>query len=339
MKKNLFVISVLLIFALGFTGCSKKNSGETVKKDGATTVRLAIQPSAAFIPMYVAREKGWIEEALKESQIKVVWQDFTAGPPINESLASGNSDIGLSGDVPSVSSIAAGQKNEFIGVPANGPDAYAVLISAKNSSIKSASDLRGKKVATVIGSTGHNLIKKVVEKEGFTLNDIELVNISAGDAGVVLSTGNADAVVIWEPNVTRLVDNGTAKVLVSGSYTNLRGTNTFLARKEFTTANPKITAVVLEQFARAVAELDKLDDATLNAVSEKLSLEPAQVKKLIGKYNFAVTVDDVDAAALQDTINFLVSIDVLNKAYSAKDYVNTSYFEASGAKKYLKNKK
>lgn len=336
MKKSLFVISILSILTLGFTGCSKKTSGETAAKDTATKVRLAIQPSAAFIPMYVAREKGWIEEALKDSQVEVVWQDFSAGPPINESLASGNSDIGLSGDVPSVSSIAAGQKNEFIGVPASGPDAYAVLISADNKEITSASDLKGKKVATVLGSTGHNLIKKVVEKAGFTLNDIQLVNIAAGDAGIVLSTGNADAVVIWEPNVTRLVDNGTAKILVSGSYTDLRGTNTFLARKEFTTNNPKITAVVLEQFARGVAELDTLDDATLNSVAGKLGLESAQVKKLIGKYNFAVGIDAVDTAALQDTIDFLVSIEKLSKPYPAKDYANNSYFEASNAKKYLK---
>lgn len=325
----LFAMSVLV------SGATAKPKAKKSKKSETKVVRIALQPSAAFIPIYVVRHKGWLEDALKESQVQVVWQDFESGPPINESLASKNSDIGVSGDVPSVSSIAAGQKNEIVGVPANGPDAYAVLVAA-NSNINSAAELKGKKVATVIGSTGHNLIKKVVEKEGFTLDDIQLINISAGDAGIVLSTGDVDAVVIWEPNVTRLTDNGTARVLVSGSYTDLRGTNTFLARKDFTTKNPEVVSAILEQFARAVSELDNLDKSTIDYLSDQFKLSEEQIKKLIPKYNFAVKVDDVDAAALQDTINFLVGIGVLPSAYQIEDYVNNSYFDASNAKKYLK---
>ena len=336
MKKTTVVIAAALaVFVSLPTFAAKEKKAKKAKK-GTDVVRIAIQPSAAFIPLYVAREKGWIEEALAKSQVSVVWNDFESGPPMNESLAAGKSDIGVIGDVPTVSAIAAGQKNEVVGVPANGPDAYAVLAKADNAAINSGADLKGKKVATVIGSTGHNLIKKVVEKNGFTLSDIELINISAGDAGSVLATGSVDAVVIWEPNVTRLVDNGTAKIVAQGSDTSLRGTNTFVARKAFTQAQPETVSVILEQFARAVQALPTLDETTLSSVASKLGLDASQVKKILPKYNFAVTVDSVDAAALQDTIQFLVGIDVLSKEYQIKEYINTSYFEKSGAANYLK---
>ena len=330
MKKIVKIILASFLILSAFTSCSKS------QKAKERSVNIAIQPSAAFIPIYVAKEKGWIEEALASSQVRVNWQEFESGPPINESFAAGLSDIGLTGDVPTVSAFAAGQKVEIVGVPGNGPDAYAMLAKADNDAVNSPADLKGKKIATVIGSTGHNLTKKLVDKYGMSMNDIELVNISAGDVGIVLSTGQVDAAVIWEPNVTRLVDNGTAKVIAYGSETTLRGTNTFLARKAFTKENGDIISVILEQYARAAQAVPTLDEETLKKVADDFRLTPDQILRLFPKYGMPVKCDDKDTAALQDTCHFLVSIGKLVEEYNVADHVNNSYFEASNAKKYIK---
>lgn len=326
--KKLLLVTVLA--AVMLTGCSKKAS---VKE---RTLNIGIQPSAAFIPLYIAREKGWIEEALASSQVKVTYHDFESGPPMNEGLAAGVLDIVVTGDVPTVSAIAAGQKVEVVGCPGNGPDAYAMLARADDDSMTSGADLKGKKVATVVGSTGHNLTKKVLAKYGLTFDDIEFINIGAGEAGIVLSTSQVDAVVIWEPNVTRLVDNGTAKIIETGSATDLRGSNSFLARSPYVKENTDVISVVLEQYARAVAEFDKLDAATLQKVADDLKLTPEQVKKLNPKYGHPVGVEQADVDALQDTIRFLVSIDKLPEEYPLKAHTNNVPFEKSGAAKYLK---
>ena len=78
MKKLSKMLMVLLLVSCAFTGCSKK-SGQKTKR----TVNIAIQPSAAFMPLYLCREKGWIEDALAASQVTVKWNDFESGPPIN----------------------------------------------------------------------------------------------------------------------------------------------------------------------------------------------------------------------------------------------------------------
>jgi len=328
-KKLLVALVAGLLVLSVFTGCSKKDSK-------ARTLNVAIQPSTGFIPAYVLREKGWLEEALTPMGVKVQWQVFEAGPPINESMAAGLSDIGTNGDVPTVSSIAAGQKNVIIGMPGSGPDAYAMLARADDDTFNSYNDMKGKKIATVVGSTGHNLTKKLLTKAGLTFDDIEFINIAAGDASIALSTKQVDAVLIWEPNVTRLVDNGVAKIVAKGSETTLRGTNTLLAREKFVKENPDITKVFLEQYARAVAELPKLDDATTAKVAEGFRLEPAQLKKLMSKYSNPVEITKIDTDALQDTIQFLVSIEKLGQEYPITDHCDNSYFEGSKAKQYLK---
>jgi len=291
----------------------------------ASEVHIAIQPSAAFIPLYIAREEGWIEEALAEYGVDVTWNDFESGPPMNESLASGDSDFGVIGDVPTVSAIAAGQQNEVIAIAAQAADSYAVLVAA-DSDIATAADLEGKRIATVIGSTGHNLTQKFLGTAGLSIDDVELINISAGDAATVLANHEVDAVSIWEPSVTRLVDNGVAKIIGEGSDCGLAGTNTIVARKAFASENPLITSVILEQYARAASAIDTLDDDTWAKVAEDLSLDVDQVKSILPKYNFSVVIEQEDIDALNDTIAFLVGIDAISEAYDIADYANSSYY-------------
>lgn len=326
--KKFLLVSLLATVLL--TSCTKKAA---VKE---RTLNIGIQPSAVFIPLYVAREKGWIEEALAPSNVKVAYHDFESGPPMNEGLAAGILDIVSTGDVPTVSAIAAGQKVEVVGIPGNGPDAYAMLARADDTTINSGKDLKGKKVATVVGSTGHNLTKKILTKYGYTFDDIEFINIGAGEVGIVLSTGQVDAAVIWEPNVTRLVDNGTAKIIETGSGNNLLGSNTFLARSEYVKENPDVIQVVLEQYSRAVQALPTLDEETYQKVADDLKLTVDQVKRIIPKYNHVVEITDEDVACLQDTIQFLVSIDKLSEEYPLKDHANKTLFNNSKAKNYLK---
>lgn len=330
MKAKKFLAALLLLALSGslFAGCgSTSGAGEAADSSSATEVHIAMQPSAAFLPLFIAREKGWIEEALAEYGVEVVWNDFESGPPMNESLAAGTSDIGVIGDVPTVSSIAAGQDNEVIAIAAQAADSYAILVAA-DSDIASAADLEGKRVGTVVGSTGHNHTQKYLATAGLSIDDIELVNITAGDAAAVLANHEVDAVAIWEPTVTRLVDDGVARILVQGSDCGLAGTNTIVARRAFAEQNPTITAVILEQYARAADAIDTLDEETWAAVAADLSLEVEQVKSILPKYVFSVAITQEDIDALNDTIAFLVGIDAISEPYDLGDYANSSYYTA-----------
>jgi len=330
MKKVVKIFSAALLACVLLTSCGGK------KEAKQRTFNVAIQPSAAFIPVYVMREKGWLEEALASSQVKVTWQEFEAGPPINESMAAGLSDIGTNGDVPTVSAIAAGQKNVVVGMPGSGPDAYAMIANAEDDTFNSYKDMKGKKIATVIGSTGHNLTKKLLEKNGLTFDDIEFVNIAAGDANSVLATKQVDAVLIWEPNVTRIVSSGVGKIVAQGSDTNLRGTNTLVAREKYATANADVISIFLEQYARATAYLPEMDDATLNKIAAQFRLEPEQIKGLLGKYSHPVEIKQIDSDALQDTIQFLVSIGKLSEEYKITDHCDNNYWKNSKAASFWK---
>ena len=314
-----FVIAVSMLFVCLFSGC-KKNTPKT-----SHTVHIAIQPSAAFIPLYIARYQGLVEEALKSSGVTVEWQDFESGPPMIQALSAGLSDIGVIGDVPTVSALSDGSSMKVVGIPATGPDAYAMLSRAHDNSFVTAADMKGKKIATVFGSTGHNFTKKLLSKYGLSFDDIEFVSIAAGDAENDLASGLCDAVVIWEPNVSRLVNKGIAKVVAYGSETDLRGTNAFVVRSEYLVAHKDVIKIILEQYYKAVQLIPELDEKSLSKLAGALSISPEQVKSIAAKYDFSVTVTKTDIDSLQDTVSFLVDIGNLSVPYKIINRVDNLF--------------
>ena len=319
MRKLLPVIFLLMILA-ALTGCNKEKASAKNQ-----TVNIAIQPSAAFIPLYIARYKGFIEEALKPMKVKVVWQDFESGPPMNQSLLADLSDIGVIGDVPTVSALSNGSLMKMAGVPARCPDAYAMLARSDDTSFHSAADMKGKKIATVFGSTGHNFTMKLLEKNNLSFDDIEFLSIAAGEAEDTLVSGLCDAVVIWEPNVTRLIDKGFAKIVARGSETDLQGTNAFVVRAEYLAENKEVIKIILEQYQKAVDTIPTLDGDTLNKTAAALNISTGQLLKIVKKYDYSTAITTQDISSLQDTVNFLVTIGNLSAPYTVSQKVEADF--------------
>lgn len=339
LAKGIAILLAVVLSAAVLAGCgsssssSSSSSGSSGKK--STTVNIGIQPAASYIPIFIAKDKGWLTSALKKQGVTVKWNDFEAGPPMNESMASGKTDVGFLGDVPAVSAIGNGQKNEFVAVSAEGPNAYALQV-AKNSSINSVKDLKGKTVGITVGSTAQNVLQKLLEKNGMTEKDVKVTNISAGDTETVLTEKSADAVLFWEPTVTRLEDKGVAKTIAKAGDANQLCVNVISANKAYAQANPKVIQTIIEQYARGVAAIDNLDASTTKKVAKYLSVKPDQVKTIASHYDYTIKPKSQDTDALQDVIKFLVDSKNLKKSYQVKDYITTKYTDKADIDKYLK---
>ncbi len=283
-------------------------------------VHLAIQPSAAFVPLVIARESGWIDEAMKEIGVKVVWTDFESGPPMNESFAAGQQDIGVIGDVPAVSAIVAGQNNVYIAAAEGGPS-YGMLVT-DDSGIEKVADLKGKKIGLTIGSTAQNLAEKLLASVGLNYNtDVEVINVTTGEAQIVLTNHNVDAVVTWEPNVSRLDAIDGIHLLVDGGDIGFPGMNVVFARKEFVDQNPDIVKAYLTQYWRATKAYAEDPDAYAELLSGYFNLDATLIAQAASKYNYVLAFSEDDIAGLQDTVTFLLNIDAIMKGITVKDYV------------------
>lgn len=323
MKKRiiaLFIMTILVISLLSGCGYGNIKDGESTN-----TVCIGVQPSAAFIPMFIARHTGVLEDALKKQGVNVIWFDFQSGPPMNTSIAKAETDLCLYGDVPTVSAIEQGSIREVVGITAQAANSYAIVVP-KNSTIDSPQMLKGKKVATVLGSTSHNMLDKYLAKGGLTLDDIELVSATIPTMSEMIKNGEVDAVSLWEPGVTKLTDTGDFRILAQGSDCGLEGTNTIIGRESYNNVNPKVVETILQEYKKAADSIPNTSEETWNYVADYLGLTVEQVKSMLPKYNYSVAITSEDIESLNDTINFLVKIGKLEKAYNISKYCNCQYY-------------
>jgi NitT/TauT family transport system substrate-binding protein len=111
---------------------------------------------------------------------------------------------------------ALGKKIETICQFGIAPGEAEMVASSKADSIKSAADLKGKKLGvTDIGSGTHTISLALLGKAGYKGSDASFVAVGAGNTFIAaIKNGTIDAGMTTEPTITRLLQNGDAKVLI-----------------------------------------------------------------------------------------------------------------------------
>jgi sulfonate transport system substrate-binding protein len=146
--------------------------------------------------------RGILEAAgqLRDLPYKIEWYNFPAAQPLGEALNAGAIDVGGLGDAPLIFAYAAGARVRAVAATRSNPVDLAIVVQ-QNSAIKSAADLKGKRIATTRGSIGHYLVIATLQHAGIALSDVTLQFMNPADAKSALEAGDVDAWSTWDPYV------------------------------------------------------------------------------------------------------------------------------------------
>ena len=83
--------------------------------------------------------------------------------------------------------------------------------------IKSAADLKGKQVAVMEGGLSHIMMGIWLEQNGVNWDEVEMVNLFAGDASAAMISGKVAAAELWEPFKSQVLENLPGSRSLAGS--------------------------------------------------------------------------------------------------------------------------
>ena len=317
-KKNIFkkLIGAVLIgsLAVGVIGCGKSD-----KKDDGKHLNIALQKVTGYIPLYLLRDSDDLKNALKEYDVKINFTEFESGPSENESFAAGQQDIGVIGNVPAITGIAAGQDRVLVGIAYNGEKTEATLVP-KDSDITKLEDLKGKKVGLVVGSIAQNLLDAQLKSVGLSIADVTLVNLSPAEQSVALENGEVDAISTWEPNITKIRKALDAKVLADGTGIFL-GENPIIANKTYVEKNQELVKTFLDEYRKAAQKVKDDPQAIAKTYAEDFGLEEEDFVSALANAEFPIDLNEADAVDLQNTVDFLAESDIIEKTFDIQDYI------------------
>lgn len=215
MKKLLMFLMVISL-AILIAGCGSESPKEAA--GAKTPVKLGMLRLTSSAPLFIAMDKGYFAE--QNIEIQPEW--FDAAHPIAVATASSKVDVGATGITASLFNMAAGGQQLAIvadkgreekGFPSS---ALVANTDAYNNGFTSLESIKGKRIGiTQNGSTFHYMIGRMLEEKGLTLDDVELVPLGKVSAVMAaLESKQIDGAILNEPNITKMQNAGTAKLIV-----------------------------------------------------------------------------------------------------------------------------
>src|SRR5882672_10947343 len=240
--------------------------------------------AADAVTLRVGDQKGGNRSLLeiaglaKDLPYKIEWSEFPAAAPILEALNAGALDVGYTGDLAFLSVYATGAPVKAIGGTRSDAKTQAILVR-NDSPIKTAADLKGKRLAGTRGGWGQFLIDATLEKTGFAVADATFAPLGPVDAKIALLAGSIDGWAVWEPYVSYATIKDNARIVADGQ--GLTPTITFIVASDAAIAGKRAAVQDLAQrlnkarlwsldhvaeYAKSTAELTKLpEDVLLSA--------------------------------------------------------------------------
>ena len=153
-------------------------------------MRVFIGTTPHFGNVIVADRQGfWKKEGLS-AEITI----FASGSIAAEGFRAGKGHVVVTGDQPAIRL----WKDGFIGFsPQANYDELSIIVG--RAAIKSAADLKGRKVGVLVGSTSEFFTKLYLSRANLTMNDIQVVNLRPAEMVTGFARGDIDAFTIWQP--------------------------------------------------------------------------------------------------------------------------------------------
>jgi NitT/TauT family transport system substrate-binding protein len=237
--RRLAWLSIGVLLSLSLAGAA---SAEPLK------IRYSIW--VGYGPLFIAKEKGYFKDEKVEVQLVNV-EDPKEG---FFAMSAGR----LDGVVSTIDTMVLYLKTgkEFQYVLALDDSAGGDGIVARKE-IRSVKDLKGKRVAVSEGSVSQFFLNVLLKESGMSQKDVQIVNMSQGDAGVAFVAEKVDAAVTWEPWLSKGKAAPHGQILVDSSKTPGLITDVLIFRRDVIEKRAREIQGVANAWNKAVAYWEK----------------------------------------------------------------------------------
>lgn len=315
MKKRKIIASIAaLTFVIGMmTGCGTKETKSDISEINLTYVKAPLN-----VPSIIQKQDDLFGKEFSSDNIAVNFYEITSGPDQTAALASGELDIlHALGGTSALIAASNGVDLKIINTYSRSPKGFMILTN--NDEIVSAKDLVGKKVAGPKGTILHQVLIAALNKEGYSIDDVEFINMGIPEAAVALEDGSVDAALIAGPTAYKAVKNGS-KVVANGEGL-VDGIIVTAVSGEFAEEHPDIIERFIKVENETLEYIDNNFDEAMEKVAEEVGLTVDEVKEMYSWYDFSLDITDEDVKSLEDTQKFLIENGLQENEVNVQDLI------------------
>lgn len=272
--------------------------------------------------LFVAKERGEVAKRLAAQGIAPVrWVEFPSGPPLIEAMRAGSVDLGAVGDTPVAYAQASGSDILFVATHSFPSSITGGLIVPRGSAIRTAADLKGKRLAFTKGSASELSAVVALKQYGLTLKDVTPVYLAPGDAMTAFANGSIDAWLTWDP-YRALAEKRFGAREVAIDRAGLAATVFYIARGTVVKERPQVLTATLDALRDEAAWARGHLDQVAKLSSDATRLPPEVQRTMLDRYKGAAfvvnPVSPADIANQQRVLDYLAEAEVIDRKLDAK---------------------
>jgi NitT/TauT family transport system substrate-binding protein len=281
-----------------------------------TKIVLGYTPANAFLPAFVAKDKGFFAKR----GLDVTLQTVPQGSTIAGAMAGGTVQAGTLTPPAFLLAVEGGIDAQIIAAATHQAKSNPTIgmMAREGSNIKSPADMRGKRIG-VPGLNGGNHIvaMKWLQNNGVDPKSVTYVETGFPAMGDLLKGGQVDVVVPVEPFISRIQQTKVGYVVAVPTITESFLESFYIMQRDFIQKNPKAASAFREAIREGVAYIKSNEaDARKSQIAYLKIPEPAAMS--IKLPTFAV---DVKAEEMQFWVDMLKDFGVTKGTATAKQVI------------------
>ena len=283
-------------------------------------VRIFSGTDEHWVQLQVAKARGFFAKEGLDVELTV----FTTGATATEAFRAGRGDFISAGDLPSASMWKSGAA---VGIsPMSSDTEIFGIVSSKD--IHSPKDLRGKKVATRMGSTGEFLVHRYLATGGLTAKEVNLIDLAPPEMVISMVRGDIDAFAWLAPFTTRAVSTGkNAKLLTSAK--GLANNRIIMSvAPSFRDKNPDAVRKVLRALRQGTEFTRKNPEEATKIWAAAVQGKPEQSLPVVRLIHYDLTFDKGFVSDMEELAKFMVGKGALKEPINWQKEMDVSFLQS-----------
>ena len=280
-------------------------------------VRIFSGTDEHWVQFQVAKAKGFFRDEGLDAEVTV----FTTGATATEAFRAGRGDFISAGDLPSA---AMWKTGNVVGLAPLSSDTEIFGIVGKKD-INSPGDLRGRKVATRMGSTGEFLLYRYLASGGLAPSDVTIVDLAPPEMVLALVHGDIDAFAWLAPFTTRAIATGTNVKLVTSAKGLANNRIILSVTRSFVDQSPDLVRKVLRATNRAIQFVRSNPEEATKIWAEAVQGDVGQSLPVVRLISYDMTLDNGFVNDMNELAKFMVQKGALKEPINWAREVNTNF--------------